>query len=405
MGNHRLDPREYEKRFNEMYGEKYELESVYTTSSEPVTIKCKKCGNIFIRSNSSNAVSGAYPLTCPYCEPKKVTNITIRGVDDLWTTDPNIASYLLNPEDGYIHGRGSGVSVDFKCPICGKITNKPIRIVAKCGFSCSYCGDGYSYPMKFAMHLLERSGLEFKPEFSFPNSSYRYDYWFYRDGINYLLELDGAYGHGCRDTKNLTKEEQLNIDRIKDQLATANGYKIIRIDCKYRNSNPQERFKYVINHFKGGEAWFLLDGLTDQDLSEIDTHCARYSVFLDFVDIWNNEERSYDHVKNKLHITQHTILHYAKRAIDLNLINIDYKSFCKIMSRKGWDRISDHRSTPIMCNETGQVFPSIKAAKEAGYNNISYQISGKYKFAGRLPDGTRLTWRKITQEEYLKRAS
>ena len=405
MANYRVDPKEYERRFNDMHSDKYELVSVYTRNDQPVTIRCRQCGNTFVRASANSVTSRQFRLTCPYCEPKKVTNITIRGVDDLWTTDPDIASYLLNPEDGYKHGRGSGVYVDFKCPECGKVVNKSIGAVVRGGFSCSYCGDGYSYPLKFAIHLLERSGLEFKPEFSFPNTPYRYDYWFYRDGQNYLLELDGSYGHGCQDTKDLTIEEQIAIDREKDKLAKDNGYRIIRVDCKYPNSNPGFRFHYVVSHLRDSEASFLLDGISNQELSDIDVHCTHYSVFLDFVDIWNNGERSYSYIKDKLHITQHTILNYAKRAIDLNLIDVDYETFCKTMSRKGWDEMARKMSIPVMCNETGWVFPSMKAAAEAGYYNVSYQISGQRSYAGKLPDGTQLTWRTITQEEYLKYAS
>lgn len=403
MANHRLTHEEFERRFNDLYDGKFTLISQYEICTKPLTIRCNTCGESFTRTRAKNVLRDTYSLTCPYCNPKKVTNITIRGVDDLWTTDRDVAELLLNPEDGYTYGRGSGAIVDFKCPHCGKVVKKSISVVVRAGFSCNYCGDGYSYPNKFMMGLLDKTNISFIPEFHFPNTPYRYDFKFEYNGEKYLVEMDGAYGHGSNDTKSLTVEEQLEIDRKKDELALEMGFKIIRVDCKYNNSHPDNRFKYVYSSIKSSELAFIIDLLTYEDILEVDMRSNRYSKFLEFVDLWNEEERSYDHAMSKLHITKHTILDYAKRAIELGLIDVDYKTFTKTMSRKGWDKISKNKSTPVMCNETGEVFKSIKEAQEVmNCYNISYQISGRVKHSGRLPDGTLLTWKKITYEEYLR---
>lgn len=406
MANHRLDPKEYKKRFDDMHMDRYELVSEYTINTNPVTIRCKKCDNTFTRARAGNVISGSYPLTCPYCDPKKVTNITIQGVDDLWTTDPDIAKLLIDKTDGYKHGRGSSKTLKFQCPICGNVVSKQIDVVVKAGFTCNYCGDGYSYPNKFMMGVLDKSGIDFIPEFRIKDNPFRYDFYFKHNDIDYLIEMDGAFVHGCNDTKSLTKQQQIDIDNKKDILAKSNGYKIVRIDCKYNNCHPDKRFEYVYSHIKSSEISFVLNGLSEDDIKIINHHCNHYSKLLDFVDIWNNEERSYDYVMNKLHITKHTVLDYAKRSIDLGFINVDYNTFCKTMSRNGWNRLSKQKSTPVMCNETGEVFASMKDAQViGGYYNISAQIAGKVKRAGSLPDGTGLTWRKISYDEYLKLVS
>jgi len=401
MANHRLTHEEFERRFNDLHEGKFTLISQYEICTKPVTIRCNTCGNSFTRSRAQNVLMRSYPLTCPYCNPKKVTNITIRGIDDLWTTDPDVAALLLNPEDGYTHGRGSGAVVDFKCPHCGKVVKKSISVVVRSGFSCNYCGDGYSYPNKFMMGLLDKANIPFVPEYHFPNTPYRYDFKFEYNGEKYLVEMDGAYGHGTSDTKSLTAEEQIEIDHKKDILAHEMGFKIIRIDCKYTNAHPDNRFKYVFSNIKSSELSFIIDLLTHEEILEVDMKSNNYSKFLEFIDLWNEQERSYDYVMTKLHITKHTVLDYAKRAIELGMIDVDYKTFGKIMSRKGWDIISRKKSTPVICNETGQVFKSMTEAQQImGCTNISNQVAGKSKYAGTLPDGTRLTWKKISYEEY-----
>lgn len=403
MANHRLSPEEYKKRFDDMYSDKYELVSKYTINTQPITIMCKRCKNTFTRSRASNVTNGNYPLTCPYCNPKKVTNITIIGLDDLWTTDPHVANLLLNKDDGYKYGRGSSNVLMFKCPICGNVVSKQINAVVKPGFSCNYCGDGYSYPNKFMMGVLDRFGVNFIPEFRIGDNPFRYDFYFNYKGVDYLVEMDGAFGHGCTNTKSLTKQQQIDIDNQKDKLAKSNGFKIVRIDCKYNNCHPDKRFEYVYSHIKSSDVSFILNGISEDEIKNIDHHCNHYSKLLDFVNVWNNEKRSYDYVMNKLHITKHTVLDYAKRSISLGLINVDYPTFCKEMSRSGWNRLSKQKSIPVMCNETGEVFASMKDAQViGGYNNISAQIAGKAKRAGTLPDGTGLTWKKISYDEYLK---
>lgn len=320
MANHKLTQDEYVKKFDDLYEGRFSVVGEYISARKPINIRCNQCGNIFIRTRAANVTSGYNNLTCPFCDCKKVSNITIRGVDDLWTTDPDVASLLFNPEEGYKHGRGSGKIALFRCPHCENTLSKQINVVVKSGLSCNYCGDGFSYPNKFMMGLLDEVGIDFVPEFHFTDTLYRYDFQFDYNSIKYLVELDGAYGHGCRDTKSLTVEQQNYIDLEKNRLADINGYKIVRIDCKYHNSNPEYRFKYVLSSIRNSEISFLLDQISDDAIQKINNHANDYSKFLDFIEVWNNEERSYGYLMNKLHITKHTVLDYAKRAIRLGLI-------------------------------------------------------------------------------------
>ena len=83
---------------------------------------------------------------CPFCSHNKV----FVGETDMWSTNQELASMLLNPEDGYKYFENSHQKVDWVCPCCGSvIKNKIIRDVNKRGLSCNNCSDNISYSEKF----------------------------------------------------------------------------------------------------------------------------------------------------------------------------------------------------------------------------------------------------------------
>ena len=63
---------------------------------------------------------------CPYV----TGHCAWKGYNDLWTTNPDIAQYLKNPEDGYSVMMNSDKKLDFVCPDCGNIVHKmPRRVI------------------------------------------------------------------------------------------------------------------------------------------------------------------------------------------------------------------------------------------------------------------------------------
>lgn len=53
---------------------------------------------------------------CPVCcsSPQKV----VIGINDMWTTNPEQAKLLANPEDGYKYSKSANVKADWKCGHC-----------------------------------------------------------------------------------------------------------------------------------------------------------------------------------------------------------------------------------------------------------------------------------------------
>ena len=197
---------------------------------------------------------------CPYCTNKKI----LPGFNDLWTTHSYVAKLLENPDDGYKYTYGSGQRVKFKCPDCGEVCLKSIRLVCRRGFTCPKCSDGISYPNKFARALLKLLPVnnikhEWQPEWLKP---YFYDNYFEYNNQKYVLEMDGGLGHGKRAMGSQEKDiKGLYADQLKDELASQHNIVVIRIDCDYKDDN---RCDYIQHNIINSELNQLFD-LTNID--------------------------------------------------------------------------------------------------------------------------------------------
>lgn len=112
-------------------------------SCKEVYWKCEN-GHSFFQAINSRVCRN---YQCPYCTNKKV----LKGFNDLWTTHPQVAKLLVNPDEGYKYTYGSVVQLDFKCPDCGAIKNTSLSTVVNRGLTCLSCSDGFSYPEKLCI--------------------------------------------------------------------------------------------------------------------------------------------------------------------------------------------------------------------------------------------------------------
>ena len=285
----------------------------YVSSNDRMTFHCSK-GHKWpaIVTTVLNNHSG-----CPYC----CGRLAIVGETDLWTTRPDIASLLLNPSDGYKLKENSQTKADFVCQSCNTILrNKIVRNVSKRGLRCSACGDGISYPNKFARAMLKQLGIgtieyEWNPEWLKP---YLYDNYFIYKGIEYVLEMDGGIGHG--NVTYMTQEKDTKgilIDIHKDYLAESHNVDVIRIDCDYGNN---DRFEYIKNSILNSR---LIDIF---DLSIVDwNYCnkiALSSMVCRIADMYNNGMAVKEIVENSGYC--HTTIHkWLKQAASIGICNYD----------------------------------------------------------------------------------
>lgn len=381
----------FRKRFYDMDGSNnFELLDTYQKFNIPVRIKCLRCDYIFKKTPNSFQGKNRNKCNCPKCDV--ITSRLIPGFNNLATKRPDISILLKNYEDGQRNTVYSDTKVIFICPQCHHELEKKIKDVVKNGLSCSFCSDGISYPNKFMAHILDNLGINFDPEYQINNSQLRFDFYFEINKIKYLVELDGALGHGVCNTYNMTVNEQIQRDYEKDCLAINNEYHLIRIDCKYKKM--EERKEYVINSILNSELSNILN-LKNIDFEDIDKKCNQ-SIIVQIGDSWNQGVCSYDDFEKIYHLKRPGIRRFLKQACAIGIISEDYKSVLskiRLLSNKKLQASKGHR---VQCIETGEIYVSIaEAQRKTGIYSIGDVLNGKRQHAGKL-NGVKLSWKLVS---------
>lgn len=246
---------------------------------------------------------------CFYCNGKKNSRKKwkreiIVGLNDMWTTRPDVASMLQDPEDGYKYSFGSNEKTWFVCPDCKTPAFKTINNVSSYGLCCQHCSDHISYPNKFSRALLDQLPIdgydcEYQPKWAEP---YYYDNHFWYDGTEYILEMDGHFhfreGTFSRNTLEQTQER----DRIKNELALQHNIHIIRIDCIKSDMN------YIKSNMLNSELNVVFD-LSDIDW-ELCEQKAQKNVLKEACKLYMTRMYNCINIGEILHINQSTVRRY-----------------------------------------------------------------------------------------------
>ena len=348
--------------------------------------KCLICGNEDIITEGSLKQH----MGCNVCSGHKIKI----GYNDMWTTNPKLASLLADPNDGYKYTQNSGKKVNFKCLDCDNIIeNKIISNVKQQGISCPKCGDGVSYPEKIMYNVLQQL-LEENFEYQYSpnwckyklnnkNKTGRYDFYFKLNDKQYIIEMDGGLGHGndIHKKSKLTKKETLEIDNIKDELADNHNIEVIRIDCFYSNNN---KFEYIKNHILKSKLKELFN------LSKINwLICEKYSCsnFIKKVcNLWNKNIYTVKELSKITKIGRTTIYKYLKQGAKLGWCDYDPK---KEMRKK-------KNQKKVICLNNKKVFNSLFEAGEfinRSYTGISKCCNKQIKHCGKdLTTNEPLKW-------------
>lgn len=283
---------------------------------------------------------------CNCCANQKL----VVGINDMWTTAPEIASLLYNPNDGYTHMKSCSARLDWKCPICGmKISNKICNQIYRQGrVSCPRCSDGISYPNKFIYFLLKDIGINIKREQRYDwNSDYIFDIVIENEKL--IIEMDGGLGHGNRKFGGGKDSTGKFRDDIKDNNAKINGYKTIRIDCSYYGI--ENRFDFIKSSVLKSDLAKLYD-LSNIDWEYISER-SENSYVKQACDLYNNGIISTRRIAENLDLHYATIIQYLKRGTKYGWCNYDPTLQHKLSI-----------SHKCYCNETKEYFDSYKDAAE-----------------------------------------
>lgn len=282
-------------------------------------ITCLICGYNF-QNTENNLNRGDM---CPVCSNHKI----VKGINDIWTTNPGIAKYLTNYEDGYKYGQFSNIRLSFTCPYCNNnIGLKKLSDVSNSGISCPSCGDNISYPNKFMYNLLTELGEDFLTEQGynwclFPDYNDatkivhgRFD--FLIENKKLIIEMDSSLGHGRQlyTNSNKTIEETIYRDNMKDIKAKEHGYKVIRIDCSY--STIKNRFNNCVNGIINSDLSTIYD-LSKINWNNIDISCTE-SFVIEAAKLYNQGKTSGE-ISQILKKDFSTIIDYLHQATKCNL--------------------------------------------------------------------------------------
>lgn len=237
-------------------------------ASQYYKISCKKCGfasqdHYVIKNKELKHIDEYWCLVttlkelkgCPCCFEKR-SAIVVTGINDITTTDPWMIKYLANKDDAKKYSSGSNHPILMKCPDCGyERLYKPASLKTYTHLSCS-CNDNYSLPNKFSyfvfkgMRNISNYQREYSPDWLKP---YSYDNYFEYDNKKYVVEMDGALGHGKKSFGSKQKDVVgLKRDNIKDSLAKERGITVIRVnseksDLNYLKENMQNMLSDIID--------------------------------------------------------------------------------------------------------------------------------------------------------------
>jgi len=331
-------------------------------------------------------------IGCPICANKKV----IKGINDMWTTNPEQAKLLANPEDGYKYTQCSGQKVNWECPECGNIIkNRAINQIYKQRLSCPRCNDGISYPEKLMYNLLQQLNINFNYQQRFNWCIYKlkdkqkygiYDFYFELDNKKYIVETDGGWHNEDNELSGQTATESKFIDNIKDTLAKEHGMEVIRIDCQTSELN------YIKNNITNSQISNIFN-LRKIDWVQID-QASQKSLIKNVCDLKKQNDYRVGELCNIFKLGHSTIQSYLVKGTKLGWCHYDPKE----EQHKAGYAVSHYnikRQRKTICVTTNLIYNSTaEAAKKTnvGSGHISDCCSNKRKSAGKLTDGTPLRW-------------
>lgn len=299
---------------------------------------------------------------------------------------PDIIPYLADKKDAYKYSYQSNKKVKLKCPFCGKESEQYLNNIYKRGFYCECFSDGISLPNKLMINILNQLHIDYKREVGksvFPwIGEYYYDFYFNTDSEkNILLEMDGRY-HDEKDC--------IQRDTIKNQLARDNGFKLIRIDCRYRG----DPIKYIQSNILNSELKDILS-LDSVDWDKC-KNVYKNQVMLQACELWETTLCTISDIAFRLKMDSRTIAKYLKRGVMLGLC--PSYSYSEAQSR------SSSRQIAIMDdNKISRVFFNSKEAAEILQNEMKIKFTAKgisncaYGYNKTYRD---LIFKHITREEY-----
>ena len=371
--------------FTNLFNGEFELvdKDEYINSNTKVHVKHKMCRTIF--PVTPHSILYSKRLICPKCDNS--TNL-VPYVNDIYTLDKEMYKLLKDKNDGHKYFPNSRQKTWFVCPFCKKEHYRAINNVHSYGISCDRCSDNISYPEKYMGELLSQLGISYIRQFNdYWTKTYRYDFYFSYNNINFLIEMDGGLHFNQYQKGNKSLLDIQASDMEKDELAMKNGFHLIRINSDY--PSIYNRNDYLKKNIKKSELNSVFD-LAIVDFNRCNTIAQSSFIWL-VSQKWNEGIKDYSELAKIFSVSEATIRNYIIIASNISLIPERYDDI-KHRNRK---IIGIKNGTRVMCNETNEIFSSFKEADRKYNCNVAIYFSRPLNYTGVLEDGTKLTWTKL----------
>lgn len=312
-------------------------------------------------------------LHCPICSGK----IVLKGYNDLWTVNPDIAKLLLYPDDGYKYTKNSNKKLKWKCPDCGAITeispNKMNYRLTK----CTNCSHVRSYGERFVTELLNQLSELYECEHSFTwSNNKRYD--FYLPLKSCIIEVHGKQHYVSSDFSGFGGrtfiEEQIN-DNYKKELALKNGiqeYVVIKnIDSNKDTllNNIMQSILPTILNFKSKDInWDI---------------CHEYSLTnrtKEICDYYENETKNINDIALHFGCCKNTVKKHLKDGALIGYCSYDTKEAKQLQNKKTSDYIKNTMSKKVLQIYNDEIineYPSLNEAQRQFKTNKIWECVNK----------------------------
>lgn len=249
-------------RDNEMFEEYFYSKSKnwifldkYVGSSRKYKFQCRKCNHIV-----TTHIATAFNDNCPSCEGYDSCNFDYHN--SLYVTRSDLRRFFVGEFDMLNLTEKSYKTVNLVCPDCKTPRTMNSSILAKQGFTCKHCSDNLPYGEKLVFHIIKQLAKhydiygierEYSPEWA---EGKRYDLKFCHDDSGYIIETDGGFHFEDNQMSRQSVELAKEVDKLKEDLALANGFAVIRIDTHYKH---ESRFNYIRKNIQDSELRNIFD--------------------------------------------------------------------------------------------------------------------------------------------------
>ena len=320
---------------------------------------------------------------CSICAGKTV----LKGYNDVATTDPEIAKFIVPYSDAESITRMSHKKVNTKCSICGFESYKSVADLCKRGFRCKVCDKGNSFPNRVMTAILWHFNIKCFTEHHFDWAvNYRYD--FYLPAQNMIIEMNGQQ-HYKERLGWASLEDIQTTDAAKERIARENGVNLyycvpaIKSDSQYlrksiNDSGILDRLGIIIDD----DSWSQIIAL------------AKSNVAKKCLLLWNEGYKDFKEIAAMVGLSASAVYGYIKDYAYIGLCDYDANS----RRIENYVLANAAHRRRVKCVNSGTVYESIHEASEAtmvSERNIQNCLAGRSRSAGKDSNGDKMIWEYI----------